>query len=232
MQIYIGGYPRRLCLEWSQEYGSLGSLFSPGQRPSSSLPFCLDNGAFKGFKEQEFFVHLEKGLSLEKKPDFIVVPDTPGDSKRTLDMWEKWISRLTSFGVPLALAVQDGMRAIDIPSEAQVIFVGGTTRWKEETIAYWSRYFPNVHVGRVNTWRRLLLCYQSNVKSIDGTGWFRKTAAHWSAKDLLLFLRWQKGLVSCSGFSDWPFVPLAVRKHLLGEKSPDLPLFSTSFCIN
>lgn len=227
MQIYIGGYPRRLCLEWADQYGCLGSLFSPGQRLDTRLPFCLDNGAFKGFREKEFLAHIEKGLSLERRPDFLVVPDVVGDSDRTLDLWEEWAPQL-SFGVPLALAVQDGMRAIDIPSEVQVVFVGGTTQWKESSVRYWTRYFPKVHVGRVNTWRRLLLCYQASVSSVDGTGWFRKTAAHWAAKDLLLFLKWQKGLVPDSKkFSDWPFVPLSVRKFLLEGEPFDSPLFST-----
>lgn len=81
---------------------------------------------------------------------------------------------LRQTGWPLAFAVQDGMTFDDVPADC-VLFLGGSTEWKEAAIKPWCLRFPGrVHVGRVNTWRRLMACYEAGAISVDGTGWFTK----------------------------------------------------------
>jgi hypothetical protein len=54
-----------------------------------------------------------------------------------------------------------------------VVFVGGSTEWKWETAEMWCREFPRVHVGRVNSPRRLYELESWGCESCDGTGWNR-----------------------------------------------------------
>ena len=71
------------------------------------------------------------------------------------------------------MAVQDGMEPGDVPAEAGVVFVGGSTEWKWRTVRDWCDAFDRVHVGRVNTNGKLWECHEAGAESCDGTGWFR-----------------------------------------------------------
>lgn len=214
MMIYIGGWPRKDAITWSGQYGNIGSLFSPGQRITDKLPYCLDNGAFVNFNPRKFIHHIEKGASIGK-PDFIVCPDAIGDSEETLRRWKEWHPCLREFGCPIAYCCQDGQSPSLVPSSADLLFLGGSTRYKLQSLRWWSKRF-HTHVGRVNTWSRLWLCQDAGARSVDGTGWFRKTSEHWSARDLLLFLKIQKGEITPNfQYPSWPFVSLPVRKSLL-----------------
>src|SRR5690606_19465502 len=86
-------------------------------------------------------------------PRWLLVPDVVADRDATIARWREWEPKLRPFGFPLAFAVQDGMTAEDVPADADVIFVGGTTDWKWRTVWRWCHDFPRVHVGRVNGYR-------------------------------------------------------------------------------
>ncbi|PTY03942.1 hypothetical protein DB346_02780 [Verrucomicrobia bacterium LW23] len=78
--------------------------------------------------------------------------------------------------IPLAIAVQNGMTADDIRSLKplpDVIAIGGTTKWKWETLHHWTQHFPRVHVLRCNSPEKLQLLESLGVESCDGTGWQR-----------------------------------------------------------
>ena len=53
------------------------------------------------------------------------------------------------------------------------IFVGGTTEWKLSTLLDWGRFAATsgcwLHVGRVNTTRRIALCAAAGADSSDGS---------------------------------------------------------------
>lgn len=146
-------------------------------RPMKSFPWALDNGVFgawssgKPWSEEPFYQYLECYADLE--PLWAVVPDWVGDRDQTLRLWDKHAPAVAAFGCPLAMAVQDGMVPEDVPQEASVVFIGGTTPWKWATLDMWTAAFPRVHVGRVNSRRLLELCENAGAESCDGTGWFR-----------------------------------------------------------
>ena len=161
--------------------GLVGHLYGLGgfRGPYRWLPYALDNGAFPAWVNGEpwdrdgFLALVARAAKSGQAPLWVVVPDAVGDRSATLALWGEWAPRLSTYGWPLAFAVQDGMSAADVPSEASVVFVGGTTAWKWRTLADWCSAFPRVHVGRVNTERRLWQCWRSGAESCDGTGWFR-----------------------------------------------------------
>ena len=65
------------------------------------------------------------------------------------------------------------MTPADVPSEAEVVFVGGTKEWKLRNLTMWTESFDRVHVGAINSFKVLLRCQELGVESTDGTGWFR-----------------------------------------------------------
>lgn len=168
---YLAGrYPQRI-----------GHLFSPeGLRETHDwLPFALDNGKFacwssgKEWDENGYREMLEIVAGRAQSPLWALVPDSVADAKETLRQWKLWLPVLKGYGWNVAFAVQDGMTKDDVPSDADVVFVGGSTEWKWKTVHRWCDDFPRVHVGRVNTNGKLWECHESGAESCDGTGWFR-----------------------------------------------------------
>lgn len=141
--------------------GRIGWLLSPGgwRTPHRWMPYALDNGAFPAWTNGKPW---DEAAFLEM-----------ADREATLASWQVWAPRLREHGWPLAFAVQDGMTPEDVPGDADVIFVGGTTEWKWRTVLIWCQHFPRVHVGRVNSYRLLWSSHDAGAESCDGTGWFR-----------------------------------------------------------
>lgn len=163
--------------------GIIGHLYSPeGWRsPLDFIPYALDNGRFtattagKIWHEEEYLAMIEKAARADQNPMWVLVPDVVGNRDETLREWDRWAPRLEVYGWPLAMAVQDGMvpGSGDIPKEAEVVFVGGTTGWKRRTLWDWADTHERVHIGRINTRKWLWECHDAKVESVDGTGWYR-----------------------------------------------------------
>jgi len=166
----------RLFERHPERLAHLHSVESP-REPKQGIPWALDNGVFgawkngKSWSEEPFYQYLESYAAW--KPLWAVVPDSIGNRDQTLEMWGQHQAAVAAFGVPLAFAVQDGMEASDVPPNADVVFVGGSTSWKWRNLRVWTVNFPRVHVGRVNTARLLEMAESCGAESCDGTGWFR-----------------------------------------------------------
>jgi hypothetical protein len=160
----------------------LGWLFGPRnyKRPRPHIPFALDNDAYicwsrnLPFDLPAWFAMLDKIKTCGLNPLWVLVPDIVADRRGTLDKWKQCAPVARLYGWPLAFAVQDGMTPSDVPEDASIVFVGGTTEWKWRSVAMWTEYFPRVHVGRVRT-AKLEACDRLGVESCDGTGWFRES---------------------------------------------------------
>lgn len=161
--------------------GRLGWIISPDgwKEPHDWLSYAFDNGAFpvweKGgdWHEGPFYALCERVFGRKHKPLWIAVPDVVANREATLRSWFLHSPRVATYGSPLAFVVQDGMTPDDIPPNADVVFVGGTTDWKWRNLKTWTGNFPRVHVGRVNTYRMLWMAHEAGAESCDGTGWFR-----------------------------------------------------------
>lgn len=158
--------------------GKLGWLMGPKnwKAPRHFLPYALDNDAYterEKWSEAAWHYTLERARRCEQKPLWVLVPDVVGDRTGTLARWAEFAPVARRYGWPLAFAVQDGMIAADVPRDADVVFVGGSTEWKWQTVPTWCVEFPRVHVGRVNTIERVWLCDDLGAESADGTGWMK-----------------------------------------------------------
>lgn len=163
--------------------GRVGHMYSPGGQcgPWMEIPYALDNDAWPAAKNKRprdhtGWLHLLAWAAMSgQQPLFAIVAGKVGDRDETMRMWDRHLPDVLRFGFRPAFAAQDGMTFGDVPLSDCMVFIGGSDEWKEDAIGPWCRQFMGrVHVGRVNTMRRLLLCYHAGAVSVDGTGWFRK----------------------------------------------------------
>lgn len=143
------------------------------------MPFACDNDAFSAWankapwNESAWLGMLRQIQNIRFEPRWVLVPDVVADREATLERWKKYAPVAARYEWPLAFALQDGMSPGDVPNDAEVVFVGGTTEWKWKSLPMWCDHFPRVHVGRVNELSKLRVCQRYGVESVDGTGWFR-----------------------------------------------------------
>lgn len=180
---------------WAGRYpGRIGWLLGPSGMQKTKLrewiPFALDNDAFAAWTKgtpwnESMWLSMLDTLrhDTDFTPRWVLVPDVVADRDATLRKWDKYSGIAEQFGWPLAMAVQDGMTPEDVP-EGCVIFVGGTTKWKWDSVEMWASTNHRVHVGRVNEVSKLVLCEKLGVESVDGTGWMRGTGGGRQAKAL------------------------------------------------
>jgi hypothetical protein len=177
--------------------GRIGHLYSPGgeRGPWPFLPYALDNGAWPAHKngaawsEAEWRRLLNWAALSGQAPLWAIVPDVVGDREATLANWPTYAPEVRRFGWRPAFAVQDGMIFEDVPDRECMLFLGGSTEWKEAAIGPWCEAFPGrVHVGRVNNWDRLLRCHRAGAVSVDGTGWFHKSVRSNQRRELTTYL--------------------------------------------
>jgi hypothetical protein len=114
--------------------------------------------------------------------DWTVAPDIVAGGRASLRLTERWLPLMASCRLVL-VAVQDGIEAADVVpllGSKVGIFVGGSTDWKWRTMPMWATLAREagcyLHVGRVNSARRIGWCASHHVHSVDGT-----SATKWSA---------------------------------------------------
>ena len=100
-------------------------------------------------------------------PMFVVVPDVVGDFNETLREWDRWTTSgwLIEYGFELAFVAQDGCTPDDVPDNADWVFIGGTPDWKTGNIYRFCKAHPKVHVGGVNTGRKLWISHKCVVQN-------------------------------------------------------------------
>lgn len=140
----------------------------------------LDNGAWSAFTQGQPFDEYAFSKAFDligEKASMVVVPDIVAAGSASLDFSLSWLDRLDGYPGVRLLAVQDGMVPDDVRdllNPAVGIFVGGSTDWKLRTCHSWGllarRRNCHLHVGRVNSAKRMLLCSAAaGAHSVDGT---------------------------------------------------------------
>lgn len=194
-----GNHSGAIMHYWAGRFpGRVGWLIGPRALPKTKLrswmPFALDNDAFtawvsgKPWDEAAWRQMLLAVSASGLKPRWVLVPDVVADRVATLEKWKVFAPVAAEYRWPLAMAVQDGMMPNDVPIEADVIFIGGTTEWKWRSLPMWVGAGRRIHVGRVNELERLFICERFGVESVDGTGWFRETSEGRQARALTQYL--------------------------------------------
>ena len=108
---------------------------------------------------------------------FISAPDVVGDPVETLKRSVEWLPAIRNLGFPVAFIGQDGIENLldSVPWDSfDAWFTGGSTEWKlSEDAAVASREAKRrgkwLHMGRVNSLKRMRYAKSLGYDSVDGT---------------------------------------------------------------
>ncbi len=162
-----------------------GILVTPRGRNSieniatSGRQWAADNDAFLAWDQERF----ERFISRISECDrsrflWVACPDVVSDAGATLDRWAEWFPILHGLGLPAAFIGQDGLEdmAERIPwDQMSAFFIGGSTKWKlshaAESLAREAKQRGKwLHIGRVNSSKRIRHAIDLKADSIDGSG--------------------------------------------------------------
>ena len=133
--------------------------------------FGIDNGAFSGLDLPGFTRLLKRYYDRREDCLFVAIPDKVGDHKTTFSMWDEY--QQLADGYKKAFVIQDGFE--EWPSNADAIFVGGSTKFKDsfecdKIVESALRNNMHVHIGRVNSFNRFMRFHKLGAHTCDGSG--------------------------------------------------------------
>lgn len=180
---------RKVRAEYSE---AIGRLVTPRHYPSiaetvaDGITIAADNDGFGGVDFEAFERMLEALEPYAESVKFVTVPDVVCDARGTFTLWGEWAPKVRARGLTPALVLQNGMVAsadgvrfehdVIAWDEIGAVFVGGDDDYKQGVdvalIVLAARKIGRwVHVGRVNTVRRLRHAMALGADSVDGSGW-------------------------------------------------------------
>jgi len=169
----------RRNLEALRRHGWKLLVSAAGVLRAEGFPYALDNGAWSAFTSGRPFDERRFLRALQlmgARAEWTVVPDIVAGGRASLDLSLRWLRRVLDESPSALLAVQNGMTIADVQPFVGPrigIFVGGDTAWKMQTLAQWCQLGREagclVHVGRVNSARRIAACSLAGATSFDGT---------------------------------------------------------------
>ncbi len=184
---YWGNVGERKVLRYMKNHNYKTLITSPHFR-TPKTDYALDNGAFSDwkhndeFQDEEFLEFLQKYIDrIDKKPDWVAIPDKVAKGKESLYFSLNWMERIPDYFDRLLLVVQDGMsqnmigRVLEREDRIAGLFVGGSKSWKYRTSKEWVELAHShekiCHIGRIGTWERIMWAERIGADSIDSTSW-------------------------------------------------------------
>jgi hypothetical protein len=154
---------------------------SPGRTAGMGWPWAADNDAYSDWNDARFRRMLDAIAGIPGCL-FVTAPDVVGDHDATLKRFWEWAPEIRLRGLPIAFVAQDGVTPEQIP-DCDAVFIGGTDAFKLSPTAALvaseaRRRGAWLHMGRVNSHRRMRYAHQLGCDSIDGTCWARWNGAH------------------------------------------------------
>ena len=179
--IYLSGcLPSNTEMQQTLFDAGIGLMLTPfSQRNSKNSPhewlWAADNGCFAEKWDETIWINWLKSHATPSKALFATVPDVVANHNKTVDRWKEYHHVVSSLGYKPAFVLQDGADMTTIPWDTMgCLFIGGTTQFKLSEAA---RLFCAeaksrsiwVHMGRVNSLKRMLIAKEWGVDSTDGT---------------------------------------------------------------
>lgn len=168
--------------------GLLGCIVTPHQGnklPPPPVAFAIDNGCGPGKAgvgagypgDREYLLFLSRmSARARERCLFAVAPDVVCDAGASAERLEGFYAAMRGwFGLPVAFAAQNGLEDLDVPwCSFDVLFLGGDTAWKlgpaaRDLVREAKTRHKKVHMGRVNSLRRLRYAEAIGCDSADGT---------------------------------------------------------------
>jgi len=174
------------------KHPNLGRLITPRHCNSlaenSRWPCAADNDCFYRFEPVGYVRMLDRLAGAPAGCLFVTAPDVVGDALATARLFEVWWRALARRGLPIALVAQDGVERLGpwlatVWPRIDALFIGASTEWKlgpeAERLAALARERGKwVHMGRVNSVRRIRYAASIGCNSVDGSGWVRWRATN------------------------------------------------------
>ena len=180
-QFLLERYPHYLkYLGWLQTPRSGMSYNAIASFPFR-LPIMADNSAFLGL-DTAMYERFIKRIPSPSPLQWLTAPDVVGDAHATLNLFNRWFPCIIHLNI--AFVGQDGAEDMELPWDSFCcLFIGGSTDWKLSTAAAdvareAKRRGKWLHMGRVNSDKRLRYAYDLGCDSIDGTGYSRFSKKH------------------------------------------------------
>lgn len=151
------------------------SWSSPMKAVNYGSVWGMDNGCFKEYNPTAILNMLKKSQGIPGCL-FAVVPDVVCDAQSTLLLFNAWIGTYQRYGYPPCLVAQNGIEDTCIPWDSMAaLFIGGCNLFKysdlvRKLVAEAKQRGKWVHMGRVNSWRRIQYAIEIGCDSFDGTG--------------------------------------------------------------
>lgn len=178
----------------SEKLGVMLSFNVGKQRLLGHHTFAVDNGCFANpgaYSDQGYFEYLSRLDSSQCL--FAAAPDVVGDAEQTRLRSYPVLQKIRELGFKAAHVIQDG----ETPEQVQwdkldAIFIGGTTSWKlgidaQAIVTEAKQRNKWVHMGRVNSYKRIRYAAAIGCDSCDGT--FLAFAPNKNEERMLKWLR-------------------------------------------
>lgn len=160
--------------------GLLDMIATPkqGNRLPDGVTWCADNGCYSaGYPGDDAWFAWLASFTAEQiaRCAFATAPDVVGDAAATIERSGPWLHRIRAIGYRAAFVAQNGLESLPVPWDAfDVLFLGGDTAWKlgphaRALVAEAEAHGKSVHMGRVNSERRLRYAQAIGCDSADGT---------------------------------------------------------------
>lgn len=182
---YLSGAVRKAI----QDYPDMGFMMTPnmGNRPDLSVtPWAADTGCFSSrtpFRLDKYLSWLVSMVPYRDTCLFATAPDVvpmhlddpSGAASLTWARSKYTLPVIRALGFAAALVAQNGLEDMVVPwDDLDALFVGGTTDWKLSPVCASlvdeaKRRHKYVHMGRVNSFKRLRYAYEIGCDSADGT---------------------------------------------------------------
>jgi hypothetical protein len=178
--IYLSGGVNPAIRHAAQRY-PLGVMCTPAKAYRAQIAhfrwWAADNGCYaqgEQFNLAAYLAWLETYSAHRHTCLFAPAPDVVGDAPATLARSQPVLPIIRRLGFPAALVAQDGLEALPVPwRDVDALFIGGTTDWKlspgAAALAREAKARGKwVHMGRVNSGRRLMIAQSVGCDSVDG----------------------------------------------------------------
>ena len=143
-----------------------------GNKVPPEITWAADTGCFtRAYEHDAYFGWLataNKNTCL-----FATAPDVLGNWHKTLEQSISILPQIRDAGYKAAIVLQNGCTTVPW-DEVDAVFIGGDDGFKEGWDAYGltleaKRRGKWVHMGRVNSWRRMFIAAKWGCDSVDGT---------------------------------------------------------------
>jgi hypothetical protein len=195
--IYLSGVPHQSVLNTGRE--DLGVILTPRMGNTLDLAgtvWAADTGCYsepKSYNDDRYIAFLKARRRWSNRCLFATAPDVVGDASATWVRSWPMFPRIRAAGFKVALVAQDGIESGPVAWQAfDVLFIGGTTKWKlshhaREMATEAKAHGMHVHMGRVNSLKRLQSAAMKGCDSADGT--FLKVAPDENVPRLMNWLK-------------------------------------------